>query len=123
MAEEQPAAEEQAPEAGSEDAFFGRIQSMLDASLSDERIGRAFDAWAAGISSELDAEEEQEGKAPKRPQTKEAKEDGETEERLEEPEQPSRAERGRASGGVGPGSRSGYWERVGRGILYGNRGR
>lgn len=122
MAEEPT--EGQAPEPGSEDAFFGRIQSMLDSSLSDERIGRAFDAWAAGISAELDAEgDEEEGKAPKRPQAKEAKEDGETEERLEEPEQPSRAERGRASGGVGPGSRSGYWERVGRGILYGNRGR
>jgi hypothetical protein len=112
--EEKPVPAEEQPD-DSEARFWERLGQEFD-----QRSEAAFDRYLAKISGEID-DEEAAAKAKPAPKAKQEDEGGETE-RLEQ-ERPSEAERRRASGGVGPGQPSGYWDRIGHRLLYGNRTR
>ncbi len=105
----------------SEEKFFERIKAMQRSAL---------DEWAAELSADIDEEEEQkptkvEFVAKKKAAAKAKPEETETEDATEgvQSDEPSPAERSRAAGRVGPAAPSGYWERVGHRLLYGNRRR
>lgn len=111
---EQPEQQERAGD-DSEAQFWSRFEAALDARLGEDRFDAALDRWAAKISAELPPEPGEKSK----PTKKTEKQDGATQELEDDDEGESAAERGRASGRVGPGKPSGYWDRVGRRVLYG----